>query len=597
MLRRLELRGFKSFAMATSLELGPGVNVIVGPNGSGKSNLAEALVWAMGEQRASRLRAGGMGEVVFSGGQGRPPAGLAEVSMTLSRDGDTHPEAAAETAVTRRVTRTGDAHYRLNGVSCRLLDIQEELAARGLGPDALAVIRQGQVDTVCAARPADLRAVIEEAAGVALQKRRRKRAEHKLARVADRLDRARDLATELTSRAASLERQARQAELAADLERRIEEGRSRLSAASAVHAAQALTEARRRSGEASQADAEAVRLLQEARQGLAAADGRVAPAQAARERQADLARTLRTAADRLTGRAELSGERVDQARRAMDKARQERDAAMAARGEAEAAAQRAAHRVGRCEVTLAEAEAALAAARGAHDTHQTQHRDAAAAAADARHARDEARRAHQAAQGAVQRAETALQQAVQRLEALERDGRIPDLARHERRAEVSAQRVVRWRQRVEAAGRVADDAAAARAAGEAERREAAAEVARHASAAAPQRGTLGFELTVSAGAERAVGAALEALAEAVMAPDLATGRRAVSDGAHHALVPTTAAPPDVAPVPGRGPCGSASPPLATPRRPTCGGCWPTRGWWTTWRPPRRPPGRVRHPRG
>mgnify|MGYP000465737188 FL=1 len=150
MLTRLSLRGFKSFAEATTLDLGPGINVIVGPNGSGKSNLAEAVIWALGEQRAGRLRAGGMADVLYSGGERRPAAQYAEVSLVLEGGGDAGP---AEVAASRRLTRAGDAHYRLNAATCRLLDVQEALAARGVGPDALAVVRQGQVEALCTSTP------------------------------------------------------------------------------------------------------------------------------------------------------------------------------------------------------------------------------------------------------------------------------------------------------------------------------------------------------------------------------------------------------------------------------------------------------------
>ena len=242
MLRRLEIRGFKSFAAPISLEFGTGVNVIVGPNGSGKSNLAEAIVWSMGEQRATRLRAAGMTEVVFSGGEGRPSAGVAEVRVTVSPaqpdPSQPDPYERAETEVARRLTRSGEASYQLNGTTCRLLDVHEALGTFGLGPDALAVIRQGQVEAVCTARPSDLRAVIEEAAGVALSRRRRRRAEAKLARVAERLQRARDLAAELTSRQATLERQARAAARAAELDLQIAAARRRLSASLAAAALQ-----------------------------------------------------------------------------------------------------------------------------------------------------------------------------------------------------------------------------------------------------------------------------------------------------------------------------------------------------------------------
>ncbi|MBI2684606.1 MAG: AAA family ATPase, partial [Actinobacteria bacterium] len=195
MLTSIEIRGFKSFAGRTRLDFGPGINVVVGPNGSGKSNLAEAVAWAFGEQRASRLRAPAMADVLYGGGTSTPPAGVAEVTVSIG-DGD----GAAILEATRRLTRAGETEYRLNGCDCRLLDLQDELAGRGLGPDSLAIIRQGQVEAICMSRPGDRRAMLDDAAGVGVSKRRRHRAELKLARVADRLDRARDIAGEIASR-------------------------------------------------------------------------------------------------------------------------------------------------------------------------------------------------------------------------------------------------------------------------------------------------------------------------------------------------------------------------------------------------------------
>ncbi|MCC6831531.1 MAG: AAA family ATPase, partial [Thermoleophilia bacterium] len=392
MLRRLEVRGFKSFAMHATLDLGPGVNVIVGPNGSGKSNLAEAIVWAMGEQRASRIRAAGMGEVVFSGGEGRQPAGLAEVSMTLTQEA-LGADRAAETQVSRRVTRAGDAAYRLNGVGCRLLDIHEELATIGLGPDALAVIRQGQVEAVCASRPGELRAVIEEAAGVALQKRRRRRAESKLNRVAERLDRARDLAVELEARRAQLSRQATQAVRAAEMETQIEAGRVRLAAVSAAAAARALAAARGRLAETATGVTAADAELAEARRVLDEANLGVAEAEAAREASLELARGLRSAGERLSGRAELAEERILQSRRSMDRDRAEREAAVAARDDAQWAASETAERAALAETAVREAEERLATARETHRAHAEAAREARRQADDARHASDEAQRA------------------------------------------------------------------------------------------------------------------------------------------------------------------------------------------------------------
>ncbi len=299
MLSRLSVRGFKSFADTTTLQLGPGVNVVVGPNGSGKSNLAEAVVWALGEQRAGRLRAGGMADVLYSGGDRRAGAPFAEVSLVLGGDDAAGP---AEIEASRRLTRAGDADYRLNSDGCRLLDVQEALSSRGLGPDALAVIRQGQVEALCTSTPVERRAMVDAAAGVAVAKRRRRRAEQKLARVGEKLDRARDIAGEVRSRARALDRQARAAERAETLDAQIAAARravgaARARAAAAAHAL-ALTEAERLRALAevdARALEEARALRTRAAQTRAEAGGAAAAAQ-------DLASALRTAGPALASR-------------------------------------------------------------------------------------------------------------------------------------------------------------------------------------------------------------------------------------------------------------------------------------------------------
>ena len=191
MLKRLRIKGFKSFADPVDLEFGPGLNVIVGPNGSGKSNISEAIAWALGEQRAGRLRAPAMQDVLFSGGDGRQPVGMAEVGITLDGGAADGP---AELGLTRRLTRAGDSGYRMNNGSCRLVDVLDALSSRGLGPQSLSIIRQGQVDAICQSKPAALRGILDEAAGTGLPKRRRHRAELRLKHVDEHLARARDLA-------------------------------------------------------------------------------------------------------------------------------------------------------------------------------------------------------------------------------------------------------------------------------------------------------------------------------------------------------------------------------------------------------------------
>ena len=551
MLSRLTVRGFKSFADPTTLHLGPGVNVVVGPNGSGKSNLAEAVVWALGEQRAGRLRAGGMADVLYSGGERRPAAPYAEVSLVLAGD-EADGRGPAEVEASRRLTRAGDADYRLNAHACRLLDVQEALASRGAGPDALAVIRQGQVEALCTSTPVERRAMVDAAAGVAVAKRRRRRAEQKLARVADKLERARDIAGEVRSRARSLDRQARAAERAEALDAEIAAARravagARAKAAAAAHAA-ARAEAERLRA-AARVDAEA---LEEARAQRSRAAQARADAAGAAARAQDVASALRTAADRTAGRAELAAERVRAAEaEAEERERRRRAAAdlLESLGEAAAAAGAV---VAQARDAAAVAEAAAAKADAADAAARAEHRrldDLAAAEAAALLA------AEREAAAAVRRADEARAAAASardRLAALEADVvEAAALARAERREEIASARAVRWAERHRAAEIADADAGAARGVADVRLREARTASRALAPAGGGRDGArgLGDGLTVGPGAEHAVAAALGMLAEAVPAGTLDAARAALEAGADCAVVPAPRREPGP-PVPG-----------------------------------------------
>jgi chromosome segregation protein len=541
MLRRLDIRGFKSFANPINLEFGPGVNVIVGPNGSGKSNLAEAIVWSMGEQRATRLRAAGMAEVVFSGGEGRPPAGVAEVRMTVS-PAHADSQQPAESEVARRLTRAGEATYQLNGGTCRLLDIHEALGTVGLGPDALAVIRQGQVEAVCTARPSDLRAVIEEAAGVALSRRRRRRAESKLSRVAERLDRARDLATELTRRQATLERQARAAARAADLDVQIAAARQRLAANLAAVALCAEHAATAEVARCTGARDEATRAVDAAATERTAAEMVLRERLATQEHGRELVRGIQSSLERLRGRAELARERLDDAHGKVARDAGERAAAAAALGDANT-------RVADADARRAAAAAALAAARTAVDA-AAMRREAADAGAraartrvdDTRAAADDARRALASVDARRAHVTAERDQAAARLARLgDGDGAAsPDRA--ERRAQISAERATRWGARADAADAAADDAQAVVVGAERRRRELAALAAAVRPPAHAPTNVLGADLEVVAGTERAFGAALGVLADAPSVNRFSSADELLDGGATAVLVPTSATP-------------------------------------------------------
>ncbi len=207
-LKSLSMKGFKSFADPTVLEFEPGITVVVGPNGSGKSNVVDAVTWVLGAQGPRSLRSAKMEDVIFAGTSSRPQLGRAEVSLTIDNASGKLPIDLAEVTITRTLFRSGDSEYAINGAPCRLLDIQELLSDSGVGRQQHMIIGQGQLDTVLNARPEDRRAIIEEAAGVLKHRRRRERAERRLAATAENLERLGDLVREVRRQIRPLERQA-----------------------------------------------------------------------------------------------------------------------------------------------------------------------------------------------------------------------------------------------------------------------------------------------------------------------------------------------------------------------------------------------------
>ena len=207
-LKRLTMKGFKSFADATTLELEPGVTVVVGPNGSGKSNVVDAVTWVLGAQGPRALRSAKMEDVIFMGTANRPALGRAEVALTIDNSDGAIPVEMAEVTISRTLFRSGDSEYAINGVPCRLLDIQELLSDSGVGRQQHMIIGQGQLASVLSARPEDRRSIIEEAAGVLKHRRRKERAERRLAATQENLERLGDLVREVRRQMRPLERQA-----------------------------------------------------------------------------------------------------------------------------------------------------------------------------------------------------------------------------------------------------------------------------------------------------------------------------------------------------------------------------------------------------
>ena len=216
-LKTLTLKGFKSFADTTSLEMEPGVTVVVGPNGSGKSNVVDAIGWVLGAQAPSAVRSQKMDDVIFAGTAKRPALGRAEVSLTIDNSARLLPIDFTEVTITRTLFRNGDSEYAINGVPCRLLDIQELLSDTGVGRQQHVIVSQGQIDAVLNARAEDRRLIIEEAAGVLKYRRRKEKAERRLAATEGNLTRVQDLLREVRRQLRPLERQADAARRHGDL--------------------------------------------------------------------------------------------------------------------------------------------------------------------------------------------------------------------------------------------------------------------------------------------------------------------------------------------------------------------------------------------
>ncbi|MGX1773092.1 chromosome segregation protein SMC [Nocardia brasiliensis] len=229
-LKSLTLKGFKSFASATTLRLEPGITCVVGPNGSGKSNVVDALTWVMGEQGAKALRGGKMQDVIFAGTAGRAPLGRAEVTLTIDNSDGALPIDYAEVSITRRMFRDGAGEYEINGSTCRLMDVQELLSDSGIGREMHVIVGQGQLSAILESRPEDRRAFIEEAAGVLKHRKRKEKAVRKLEAMQANLARLSDLTTELRRQLKPLGRQAEVARRAQTVQADLRDARMRLAA-------------------------------------------------------------------------------------------------------------------------------------------------------------------------------------------------------------------------------------------------------------------------------------------------------------------------------------------------------------------------------
>lgn len=222
-LKRLEITGFKSFAEKTLIDFVPGVTSIVGPNGSGKSNIIDAIRWVLGEQSAKSLRGSKMEDVIFSGSDSRKAVNFAEVTLVLDNTQNLFPLDYTEISVSRRVFRSGESAYVLNGQTCRLKDITSMFMDSGLGKEAFSIISQGKVDEILNSRAEERRNVFDEAAGVLKYKTHKQQAEHKLFETTDNLDRILDILKEIDDRLEPLEKEASTARQVAELQAELRE--------------------------------------------------------------------------------------------------------------------------------------------------------------------------------------------------------------------------------------------------------------------------------------------------------------------------------------------------------------------------------------
>jgi chromosome segregation protein len=309
-LKSLTLKGFKSFASATTLRFEPGITCVVGPNGSGKSNVVDALSWVMGEQGAKALRGGKMEDVIFAGTADRPPLGRAEVTLTIDNSDGALPIDYTEVSVTRRMFRDGASEYEINGSSCRLLDVQELLSDSGIGREMHVIVGQGKLDSILQSKPEERRAFIEEAAGVLKHRKRKEKALRKLDAMQANLNRLTDLTAELRRQLKPLGKQAEIARRAQAVQADLRDARLRLYADDLVtlRAAVAKEEADEAAARARRDEVDSALSAARARQTrleqqLAASAPRLAAAQ-------DTWYQLSALAERLRGTVQLAAQRA-----------------------------------------------------------------------------------------------------------------------------------------------------------------------------------------------------------------------------------------------------------------------------------------------
>ncbi len=372
-LKRLTLHGFKTFADKTVIEFAPGVTAIVGPNGSGKSNLLDSLLWCLGEQKASQLRAAKASDVIFAGSARRKPMGMAEVSLTVDNEDGFLPLPFSEVTVTRRVYRSGEGEYLLNKTPCRLKDITDLFLDTGVGRGAYAIVNQSEIDAILSARPEDRRELFEEAAGIKKYRQKKREAQRKLEATEANLLRLHDIAREVETGLAPLEAQSLTARRYNELTTRLREVEVGQLAFDYKRLESELTELR----QTEQAALIQVQAFHDEAAGLEHSAKEIGERIAEAEADMDRARLNQQAAmaegERVAGRIALSGERkagavrtletltTDLAQLESDQARFETEAKAQGQAaeEAKAKAEEQAAHLGQVEAVAREADRAL----------------------------------------------------------------------------------------------------------------------------------------------------------------------------------------------------------------------------------------------
>ncbi len=319
-LKEINLKGFKSFPERTRLRFAPGVSVIVGPNGCGKSNITDAVLWALGEQSPSAVRGQSMQDVIFAGGKGQGRRRFAEVEVVIDNAEGRANSEFSEISVLRRIDRNGEGEYRLNGARCRLADVVEALSDTNLGREMHSVISQGRVEAIVNSKARDRRLLIEEAAGLGKHRKRRRRAQLKLERTDENLDRALDVEREARSRLRPLKAQAEAAERQARLRRQEDELRARAVASDLRGHEDALRGVESKLTAARSRRDEIEKRLEEVRAKRAAIEERIAVGERGRRRRGELLAEARAAVERVGARAEA----VSHAERELRSALEER---------------------------------------------------------------------------------------------------------------------------------------------------------------------------------------------------------------------------------------------------------------------------------